>query len=49
LFWSPEIEPLQRPRDLGLARAVLAVPASSDMHKLSAPLDQYAELAQQVK
>jgi probable F420-dependent oxidoreductase len=49
-FWPrPELEPLQRLRDLGLARAVLAVPATNDMDKLKARLDRYAALAQQVQ
>jgi probable F420-dependent oxidoreductase len=48
-FWPrPELEALQKLRDLGLARAVLAVPAIDDMGKLQARLDRYAELAKQV-
>ena len=48
-FWPrPEAEPLRRLRDLGLVRAVLAVPATNDMGKLTARLDRYAELAEQV-
>jgi probable F420-dependent oxidoreductase len=48
-FWPrPELEPLQRLRDLGLVRAVLAVPATTDMDKLNMRLDRYAELARQV-
>jgi probable F420-dependent oxidoreductase len=48
-FWPrPEPEALQRLRDLGLARAVLAIPATSDMDKLHARLDRYAELAKLV-
>ncbi|HKU36971.1 MAG TPA: LLM class F420-dependent oxidoreductase [Polyangiales bacterium] len=49
-FWPrPEAEALQKLRDLGLARAVLAVPASTDLDKLSARLDRYAELAKLVQ
>lgn len=48
-FWPrPELDPLQRLRDLGLARAVLAVPAIDDMDRLCARLDRYAELARAV-
>jgi probable F420-dependent oxidoreductase len=48
-FWPrPEAESLRRLRDLGLARAVLAVPAINDMDKLNARLDRYAELAKLV-
>jgi probable F420-dependent oxidoreductase len=48
-FWPrPEAEALKKLRDLGLARAVLAIPASSDMDKLAARLDRYAELAKLV-
>lgn len=48
-FWpKPEAEALKRLQDLGLARAVLAIPATSDMGKLEARLDRYAELAKQV-
>lgn len=48
-FWpKPELAALQRLRDLGLHRAVLAVPAIDDMDKLNARLDRYAELARAV-
>jgi probable F420-dependent oxidoreductase len=48
-FWPrPELEALQKLRDLGLARAVLAVPAIDDLAKLESRLDRYAELAKQV-
>jgi probable F420-dependent oxidoreductase len=48
-FWPrPELEALQKLRDLGLARAVLAVPAIDDLGKLESRLDRYAELAKQV-
>src|SRR5262245_21682296 len=48
-FWPrPEAEPLERLRDLGLARAVLAVPAIADKDKLNARLDRYAVLAEHV-
>jgi probable F420-dependent oxidoreductase len=45
-FWPrPEAERLSRMRDLGLARSVLAVPASEDLSQLLSRLDRYAELA----
>jgi probable F420-dependent oxidoreductase len=45
-FWPrPELDALKRLRDLGLQRAVIAVPATADMDKLAARLDRYAELA----
>jgi probable F420-dependent oxidoreductase len=48
-FWpKPETEALKRLKDLGLARAVLAIPAIDDMDKLTARLDRYAELARSV-
>ena len=48
-FWpKPELDALKRLRDLGLHRAVLAVPAIDDMDKLNARLDRYAELARAI-
>jgi probable F420-dependent oxidoreductase len=48
-FWPrPELDVLKRLRDLGLKRAVIAVPATDDMDKLSARLDRYTELARAV-
>jgi len=45
---QPELDALRRLRDLGLQRAVIAVPATDDMDKLRARLDRYAELARAV-
>ncbi|HTU60483.1 MAG TPA: hypothetical protein VMF89_18660, partial [Polyangiales bacterium] len=48
-FWPrPELDALKRLRDLGLRRAVIAVPATDDMDKLAARLDRYAELARAI-
>lgn len=48
-FWPrPELDALKRLQDLGLARAVIAVPAIDDMDKLKTRLDRYAELARAV-
>lgn len=48
-FWpKPELEALQRLRELGLTRAVLAVPANADFEKLLPRLDRYADLAKAV-
>lgn len=48
-FWpKPELEPLERLRELGLTRAVLAVPANADFDKLLPRLDRYMELAKAV-
>jgi probable F420-dependent oxidoreductase len=49
-FWpKPELDALKRLRDLGLHRAVLAVPAIDDLDKLNTRLDRYAELARAVR
>ena len=48
-FWpKPEVEALKRLRDLGLQRAVIAVPAIADLDKLNTRLDRYAELARAI-
>jgi probable F420-dependent oxidoreductase len=46
-FWPrPEADYLKRLRDLGVRRALLAVPASDDFDRLLTRLDRYAALAQ---
>ncbi len=48
-FWPrPELDVLERLRGLGIARAVLAVPASDDLDRTATRLDRYAELARQL-
>jgi probable F420-dependent oxidoreductase len=48
-FWPrPEADYLKRLRDLGVARAVLAVPATIEVDKIEARLDRYAQLAGEV-
>ena len=48
-FWpAPEADALKRLRDMGVARAVLAVRATTEMDKHHARLDRYADLARQV-
>ncbi len=45
-FWPrPDADYLKRLRDLGVRRAILAVPAIDDLDKLRTRLDRYAELA----
>ena len=48
-FWPrPDADYLKRLRDMGVARAVLAVPASSERDRIVARLDRYAQLAHEV-
>jgi probable F420-dependent oxidoreductase len=48
-FWpKPDAEHLKRLRDLGLRRAVLAVPSADDFERLLPRLDRYASLANAV-
>jgi probable F420-dependent oxidoreductase len=49
-FWPrPDGEYLKRLRDLGIVRAVVAVPSADDMDRLLPRLDRYAALAQAVQ
>jgi probable F420-dependent oxidoreductase len=48
-FWPrSESDYLKRLRDLGVARAVLAVPATTEQERVIARLDRYAQLAREV-
>jgi len=48
-FWPrAEADYLKRLRDLGVARAVLAVPATNEVDRIAARLDRYAQLAGEV-
>jgi probable F420-dependent oxidoreductase len=45
-FWPrPELDTLKRLQELGVRRAILAVPATTDFDRLLPRLDRYAELA----
>jgi len=48
-FWPrPELDHLKRLSDMGVHRAVLAIPAASDLDRLLPRLDRYAELVRAV-
>jgi probable F420-dependent oxidoreductase len=48
-FWPrPEADYLKRLRDLGIARAVLALPASTEVERITGRLDRYAQLSAEV-